>query len=285
MVKNNQKIILTVGLPGSGKTFWAKEKTLQDGTCKIVCKDDLRAMSNAGKHRGESVILAMRDSLIDTYLKLGLNVIVADCNLNPIHEKNIREKFGARAIIEIESFTDVSLDVCLERDRKRPTPVGAKVIRGMYNQYLRKIETYVPDPSLPPAVIFDVDGTLAKMVDRGPFEWDKVGQDAVHEYVASQLRNYFVDNITVIILSGRDGCCRAQTEEWLKKNHLPHHLLLMRPGCNNEKDCIVKKKLFDDHIKDRYKVLAVYDDRPQVCRMWFQMGLPLFKVGDPDAEF
>lgn len=27
------------------------------------------------------------------------------------------------------------------------------------------------------------------------------------------------------------------------------------------------------------------DDRLRVCRMWHSLGLPVFRVGDPDADF
>ena len=38
-------------------------------------------------------------------------------------------------IIEIKDFTNVPLDVCLERDSKRENPIGEKVIRGIFNKY------------------------------------------------------------------------------------------------------------------------------------------------------
>lgn len=33
------------------------------------------------------------------------------------------------------------------------------------------------------------------------------------------------------------------------------------------------------------RVDGVFDDRARVCRMWYAKGIPLFRVGDPDAEF
>ena len=61
--------------------------------------------------------------------------------------------------------------------------------------------------------------------------------------------------------------------------------LLMRPAGDYCKDSLVKAELFDKHVRHRYHVQGVIDDRLQVCRMWYSMGLPLFRVGDPDADF
>jgi len=43
--------------------------------------------------------------------------------------------------------------------------------------------------------------------------------------------------------------------------------------------------LYEKCIKGKFNVNAVFDDRLQVCRMWHELGLPLFRVGDPDADF
>lgn len=38
-------------------------------------------------------------------------------------------------VVEIKDFTNVPLDVCLERDSKRENPIGEDVIRGIFNKY------------------------------------------------------------------------------------------------------------------------------------------------------
>lgn len=38
-------------------------------------------------------------------------------------------------VVKIKDFTDVPLDVCLERDSKRENPIGEDVIRGIFNKY------------------------------------------------------------------------------------------------------------------------------------------------------
>ena len=38
-------------------------------------------------------------------------------------------------VVEIKDFTNVPLDVCLERDSKRENPIGENVIIGIFNKY------------------------------------------------------------------------------------------------------------------------------------------------------
>ncbi len=51
------------------------------------------------------------------------------------------------------------------------------------------------------------------------------------------------------------------------------------------KDTIVKEEIFWRDIADNYNVQFVIDDRPSVARMWRELGLKVFQVGDPHIEF
>lgn len=91
--------------------------------------------------------------------------------------------------------------------------------------------------------------------------------------------------INVIIFSGRDSICRELTVEWLNENGIKFHNLFMREMGNIEKDSIIKRRLFEENIRGKYFIEYVLDDRLQVCRMWYSLGLTLLRVGDPDADF
>ena len=56
----------------------------------------------------------------------------------------------------------------------------------------------------------------------------------------------------------------------------------MRRTKDFRKDAIVKTELFDAHIRGRYEVLFVLDDRNQVVEMWRVMGLPCLQVAAGD---
>lgn len=83
-----QKIILTCGLPASGKSTWAKEQVgVKDSTWKRINKDDLRTMINGGvwSKGNETAVVAARDAMIRTFLSQGYSVIVDDTNVQDVH--------------------------------------------------------------------------------------------------------------------------------------------------------------------------------------------------------
>lgn len=276
------KVILTKGLPGSGKSTWAKE--LSDNmpnTYKRVNKDDLRAMVDNSKysHDAEKFILQIRDAIILMSIEQGKHVIVDDTNLAPKHVAHITELVKGKAEIKIKDFTDVDIDTCIKRDLKRTASVGEKVIRGMYNQFLRKKEVYTDSPELPKAIIVDIDGTLAKMQGRSPFDWSKVKEDAVNEVVKTLVNDY---GYTVIIFSGRDGICKDDTIQWLRGNEIEYQFLFMRDVGNTEKDAIIKRRMFEENVRGKYFIEYVLDDRNQVVEMWRNMGLTCLQVAEGD---
>ena len=118
------------------------------------------------------------------------------------------------------------------------------------------------------------------MKDRSPYDWMRVGEDTLDEVVADLLEMYDGE---VILLSGRDSICRDITEHWLINNNVEYSELFMRPEGSMEKDNIVKRKLYEDHIKGKYNIDFVLDDRNQVVKMWRdELGLKVLQVEDGD---
>lgn len=274
------KVILTRGLPASGKSTWAKAM-LKDfpNKYKRVNKDDLRAMLDDSKHSNdnEKFVLKLRDCIILQTLENGKHVIVDDTNFSPKHENSIRELVKGKAEVSIQDFTGFPLELCIERDLKRQNSVGEKVIRQMYNKYLRKQEIYTEDERLQKAIIVDIDGTLANMVDRSPFDWKRVGEDSCNETIKNIVNKY---QYTVIIFSGRDRVCEMETREWLLRNGIKYGLLFMREEGNNEKDSIVKRRLFEENIRGKFFIEYVLDDRDSVVEMWRDLGLTCLQVAE-----
>jgi hypothetical protein len=58
--------------------------------------------------------------------------------------------------------------------------------------------------------------------------------------------------------------------------------LHMRPAGDVRNDAIVKLELFDQHVRDRYRVAYVLDDRDRVVRAWRSIGLTVLQVADGD---
>jgi hypothetical protein len=134
------------------------------------------------------------------------------------------------------------------------------------------------------AVIVDIDGTLAlRTGDRSPYDWDRVGEDEPNPPVIELVQIiHAAGNHRIILMSGRDESCRMQTEMWLDAQQVPFDELYMRPEKNNEKDSIVKERLYREHVEGRYDVAFVLDDRMSVVKMWRSIGLPVFQVAEGD---
>lgn len=290
------QLIYTVGLPGSGKTTWAKS-LLKDnpGKYKRVNRDDLRDMLDC-KHfskANEKFVTLIQDNIIYESLKSGASVICDDTNFN---EKNI-ERFKSIvnrvseegfkvSLVRRDWFLDVSVEECIKRDLKRLESVGKDVIMKMYNKYISKpIIPLEQDINLQQVYLCDLDGTVAIMNDRSPFDWGKVGGDLPNRPVVDTIIKLSKSN-KIIFISGRDGVCMEESKVWIsEKLGLPYNqiVLHMRSKGDNRKDSIVKKEIFDKYIRDKYYVVGVFDDRDQVVNMWRrEIGLTVFQVNYGD---
>ena len=81
-----------------------------------------------------------------------------------------------------------------------------------------------------------------------------------------------------MIVSGRRDSCKEVTSRWLSDNNIPFDYLLMRKTGDTRKDSIIKQELYEEHIKDKYFVEFVLDDRDQTVQMWREQGLLCLQV-------
>lgn len=289
-----KRIIMTRGIPASGKDFWAKqEMDKHPGVYVRSNKDLLRECLHFGQwtRHNEKITVSVRDAIVVAALQDGKSVIVSDTGFAESHATRLRElakQHGAE--FEIKDFTDVPLENCIERDRKRDKPVGEKVIRGMFDQYLRKtVEPPARDPNLRDVIIVDVDGTVALVEPggRSHYDWKRVGEDSVRWPVVRAIMGMAKETGALIMfVSGRDAVCYPQTEKWIKEQaHMPvasADMLRMRPVGDTRKDAIVKGEIYDNFIKGKYNVLGIYEDRRVMINFWrsISLGDRLFDVGD-----
>jgi hypothetical protein len=127
------------------------------------------------------------------------------------------------------------------------------------------------------AIICDLDGTLAHMAGRGPFEWDRVSEDLLDEAIADLLRRYASDHV-IILVSGRSDECRALTQAWLRDNSVFYDQLYMRSAGDYRKDSVVKHEIYELAIAQTYDVTFCLDDRQQAVDFWRSIGLKCFQV-------
>lgn len=297
-MKNTQQLIYCTGLPASGKSTWSKEQVANsNGTIKRVNKDDLRAMLDVSVHSKdrEKFVVDIRDEIIRRTLREGKSVISDDTNFGQKHPARFQEladeytaETGNPCEVIHKSFEDVSVQECIKRDAGRTgvAHVGEKVIMRMYSQFLRgKEKKYVPPvDGLSKCVICDLDGTLALIDHRNPFDASNCDEDEINLPVLEALKGYKALGYTIIFMSGREDKYLNPTLKFLDKCGLrtdSQYNLYMRKSGDMRKDSIVKKELFMEHIHGKFDPLVWIDDRQQVCQMTrHELGVTVFQVAD-----
>lgn len=303
-------MIIVKGLPGSGKSTWAKEQLRREPErWKRINRDDLRGMFDDGKFskQNEEFVISMQNHLIRDALSAGYDVIVDNTHLvrstvNKLHK--LAASIGDVTVIE-KSF-NVPVDVCIKRNAERegrarvPENAIYNMAKGAGINRGRKIDDrtvfyadqsiqVVQDPSLPHAIVCDLDGTLALLNGRNPYDASKCDEDLLNESVAQCVLAMHAAGKQIIFMSGREDRFKSQTVKFIEKHLLIErdgdvtvmpYQLHMRSTNDTRRDSIIKTELFDRHIKDKFYVEFVLDDRDQVVQFWRSIGLNCFQVAE-----
>jgi|SRR5690349_17850093 len=298
---NMKKIIVTVGISGSGKSTFAHEQwKANPQTTIIINRDSIRNLlfsytdetigdyyKRADLNQLEKIVTKYEDTLINEALCEDKTVVVDATHL----EKKYLDRFKFWNVPIRYEYFEIDVNTAILRDSKRIRSVGAEVIKKQYGKFLNlqregdfKPVEFKNDYSKPDCWVFDIDNTIAHKGDRNPFDWKNVGEDtldlAVSDLFFIMNREYrYGTNETVIFCSGRDEVCREETEEWLKKHlgKFNDYKLLMRKQGDYRPDDIVKEELWRKIAEDYY-ITALIDDRNSVCRRGRALGLKVMQV-------
>lgn len=144
-----RKIVITRGIPGSGKSTWAKKWVKEDPEHRIrFNRDDMRNMMGPYWVPAREVFLtSIYFSFLEDAMLCNYDIVIDNMNLNKetireienivkehntwIKQSNIETTYE----IAFKDFFDVPLETCIERDSERENPVGEKAIRDIYNKY------------------------------------------------------------------------------------------------------------------------------------------------------
>ena len=143
-------------------------------------------------------------------------------------------------------------------------------------------------------IICDLDGTLS-LFDKdkkNPYNRD-FENDECSQPVRFLLENYSKEypESKIFFLSGRNDKAKFATLQFFMKNFSKEFILrgnyelVMRRNKDFRKDTIIKEEMYKEHIKGKYDVDFVIDDRLQVCRLWYELGLFVFNVNQGLIEF
>ena len=296
-----KNIKLLIGISGSGKSTYSHElwKT-NPSEFVIINRDKIRELlfgyteSDIYNYyqrndivKLEKKVTKYEDTLIYEALEENKTVILDATHLE---KKYIERHEYWNVPIELIWF-DTNLDEAVERDSFRSRKVGKDIITKQYNKYInlkKSLEHYkfIPysikqDLNLPPCILYDIDGTIAQMHNRGPFEWNKVKEDYMIYSVVSTI-DWLSDldsknRPTVILCTGRDGIALNDTIEWLNNNEIYYDDIMIRNEKDMRPDWIVKEEMWKN-ISEKYNIIAMYDDRLQVVRRARALGLKVFNV-------
>jgi predicted kinase len=287
------KVIITIGLPGSGKTTWALDKLLKDGNTVRVNRDSLRDMMFGGHWTREREVVIRRAEIgcAQNALAAGYNVIVDDTNLPLATQRQWSDFAKAQKAEFLMKHMNTSLQDCIRQDAKRvgKQHLGRAIIENMaLKNGLIKIENEF--------VIFDIDGTLSDLDHRLPWLYDQPKKDWYNFYgrvildkakpeIVNWLKGCYADGWTVLVVSGRptqfkDLDVGVQTERWLRLEGIPYHHLFMRSGDDHRDDTLVKQDILSMLPKE--KLQFVVDDRKRVCDMWRANGVKTYQIAKGD---
>lgn len=151
-----RKIILCRGIQGSGKTTFAEQWVLEDPEHRVrFNNDDIRNM--LGKYwvpSRELLVRALKIQFIVTSMEMGYDIVIDNMNLNPkeiefykpyieAHNQTVEELRKENILnpqddfkyeLEFKNFF-IPLQDCIDRDAKRPNPIGEEAIRKTYEKY------------------------------------------------------------------------------------------------------------------------------------------------------
>ena len=304
-------VLILTGLSGSGKSTFARQFCAENPNWLRVNRDDLRrsllpvslpeywqTWPDYEKNRIENLVNELQKTAILDGLARGWHILIDNTNLKLSYINEFRKLLtGHFDEVKLRyMLLDTPVEECIQRDKYRDDSVGEAVVRKQAEQLAvlkknfkfqtetltrRPIFQRIQDQTLPRCILVDIDGTVAAMGNRSPFEWHKVGVDTP-KWPIINLVKALASAYAIVFFSGRDAVCRAETTAWLKQyfGWQPNdYELFMRSERDNRKDVIIKQELFEKRIVGRYYVELVVDDRQQVVDMWRRtLGLTCLQV-------
>jgi RNA ligase len=301
----SNKLIVLIGVSGSGKSTWASEYIKTNPNTVRVNRDAMRQQLYGydettikgyyqleNYQKLENMVTDAESAIITSALKNGKDVIVDNTNLKRAYIERYTKKYREHPI-EFKLFTD-PVEVCIARDAMRPCPVGEATINAQQANLANLLQHYkfanIPaykykiikqNPALPHGYVFDIDGTLADNTNRDPYDWSRVGNDEVIPAVKETLLSHFKEGYKIIICTGRDGVCTKATMDWLDSNGIFYDEFHIRPQGDRSPDWKVKEQMWKKITQTTY-VVAMYDDRDSVVKHARRCGFKVFQVNYGD---
>lgn len=295
-----KKLILTRGIPASGKSTFAKSWVSEDPTHRVRFNwDDLRNMMGpywVPERENTGILKDLRSTFLLRMMEHQWDIVCDNMNLNPKEAEFFKrevDNFNStycwegnannKEPYEIEYkdfFTPV--EECIRRDSMRPNPIGATVIRQTWNRYRTMICTLEnqrvhdrvkqPKEGLKKAVVFDLDATLAFNLSGRPY-WGEgcaegIKNDVPNEPMLNMFKAYLTNpDYQVIVVTGREASqdIIAASKEWFTTRgiNVDNVIWNFRPVGSRQKGQDYKLETLNE-ISKEYNIELVIDDSQKI---------------------
>lgn len=300
------KIIVCRGIPGSGKSTWAKQYVALDPSHRVRYNwDDLRNMLGpywVTERENTDFLKRNRDAFLSYWMKKGWDIVIDNMNLNPKDiayyedlinfHNNVDNSSEFKYTMEFQDFF-IPIEECIRRDKLRSNPIGEKVIKDIWRRYRstileienRKLYDRLnsQNKELPHCILVDLDATVALNLSGRPFYGEGCAEGIKNDYPIEPIIS-IVENYPglVIFMSGREGTAeiiKASTM-WIEE-HIKHsYQAIFRHEGDYSSGEICKLNLFNEYIKDRYFVDFILEDSTKVVNMYRELGLTVLQPNE-----
>lgn len=227
-------------------------------------------------------------------LKMLVTFDAALARINARGERFVSPEVLERQMDMMQSAKSWGLNDCIEK------VMGEYIPKRWHLPTFEVLPDDTPD-NKPLAIICDLDGTLAHralLKDK-----DRYFYRSFYDYKASKTDDYdpiicdilhalYGLGYKILFVSGRKKSCEAETRSFLEKCpfQIEYELFMRddnidRTTGRDDPDDLVKYRLFNENIRNTYKVVGVFDDRKRVVALWEALGLKVLNVGSLNEEF
>ena len=131
------------------------------------------------------------------------------------------------------------------------------------------------------AIICDIDGVIANHDQRthhleGKKDYNKFYAEIPFDtpiLTTVELLQVFKETHFIILLTARPDTYFDTTVAWLETHKVPYDWIFMRQAGDYRPDYIVKREIFEHHLREQWEITAVFEDRTRCVEMWRALGL------------
>lgn len=133
-----QQLLVMVGLPGSGKSYWAKKlQAAEDHPTEIISSDSLREelLGDASDQSHKELIFGTLYQRMNIYLAEGKSVIIDATNTTYKARSYIFSNLKKPDVYKVACIVCTPQFKCVRQDAARAVPVGKQVIHRFLNSF------------------------------------------------------------------------------------------------------------------------------------------------------